>query len=80
MEVEVGADPSRVYRILAPGVVVVIITLTEVVNVPPFGVKIGATTGLIVKIWLVTALELNPLWKEAAFMVVVVKRWIGVPV
>ena len=43
VELDVGVDPSVVYRISAPLVVVDIVTLCEEVKLPPFGETVGVT-------------------------------------
>src|ERR1700687_2925301 len=71
--VSLGVVPSVVYRIDAPEVVVLIVTVCALVYVPATGLNVGvATTGrLMVYNAEATALSVIPVLKAIALMVVV---------
>ena len=60
-EVDVGVDPSVVYRMVAPGVVEDSVTLCALAYVPAAGLKVGvATVPVIVYAALPTAESVHP--------------------
>jgi hypothetical protein len=76
---DVGVDPSVVYRIDAPPVVVVIVTDNAEANVPPGGLKTGAATcgRLMVYAAELMALSIIPVPYAIAFSVVVLETATG---
>src|SRR5207247_933602 len=78
LDAVVGVLPSVGSSVLAPLVVVLIVTVTEPAKVPPGGVKVGgATVCEIVYVALVTLLLLIPLAAAIALSVVVVVSGTG---
>jgi len=69
---EVGVDPSVVYRMVAPGVVVDSVTLCALVYVPAAGLKVAAATvPVIVYVALLTIESVQPERYAIAWIVVV---------